>query len=209
WIGSLPRRRRSALRREDANISWVILAWRCERSESLRPSLAYPPRGILPIEERELSVQLRPVAREHGGLGEEGFAHHGEELGRVLGGVLVDEGRSTRVDFVAKTFIGSFENSAPLRGVHSGARRRKIRVARSIHVDLVRESVDPHVVAALGRSHVFPGEDYRPARPGFPGEFLVEGAPDSMLVNLFLAHAEFAGIDDDADPTVVDVQAEI
>ncbi len=127
----------------------------------------------------------------------------------MLGGVLVDEGRTTRIDFVAKTFVGSFENLAPLRGVHSGACGGVIRVARSVHVDLVREFVDHHVVAALGHAHVLPGEDHRPARPGFARELLVEGVHDAVLVHFFLAHAELARIDDDADPAVVDVQAEI
>src|SRR5262249_12598278 len=72
----------------------------CKSSVSIRPPCwkvylrgCLPPRfprRILSVELRELRVQRRPVAREHGRLGEEGLAHDGEELCRVLGGVRVD-----------------------------------------------------------------------------------------------------------------------
>src|SRR6267154_4817819 len=69
---------------------------------------ASPPRRILAIEKRELPVQLGPVAREHGGFGEEGLAHDGEEFGRVFGGVVIDEGRPAGVDFAAEALVGLF-----------------------------------------------------------------------------------------------------
>src|SRR6266568_3243655 len=173
------------------------------------PLAARPSRRILAVEKRELPIQLGPVAREHRGFGEEGLAHDGEELGWVLGRVVVYEGRPAGVDFAAEALVGFFERLAPLRGVHSGTRGGKVALAPSVHVDLVRELVDDHVVAALGEAHVFPGEDHRPARPRFPGELLVEGVDDAVLVHLLLAHAEFSGIDDDADPAVIYVQAEV
>src|SRR5258707_11171278 len=113
--------------------------WEASRSKTLRRAsiCASPPRRILPVEERELPVQLAPVAREHGGFGEEGLAHDGEEFGRVFGGVVVDEGRAAGVDFAAEALVGFFERPAPFRGIHSGAWGREILVAGSVHVDLV------------------------------------------------------------------------
>src|SRR3989442_13739930 len=80
-----------------------------------------PPRRILAVEHRELRVQLGPVAREHGGFGEEGLAHDGEELGGGLGRGFVDEGRPGGVDFVAETVVGWFERLCPPRRVRSRA----------------------------------------------------------------------------------------
>src|SRR5258706_2802071 len=83
------------------------------------PLCAGPPRRILPVEERELPVQLAPVAREYGGFGEEGLAHDGEEFGRVFGGVVVDERRPAGVDFAAEALLAFFDCPAPFSGVHS------------------------------------------------------------------------------------------
>src|SRR5882672_6855512 len=85
-------------------------------------------RRVLFVEQRELSIQLGPVAGEHGRLGEEGLAHHREELGRVLGGVGIDEGRLARVDLGAEALVGLFQSLAPFRGVHALPCGRVIRV---------------------------------------------------------------------------------
>src|SRR5258706_12918102 len=86
-----------------------------QNTASKAPLCAGPPRRILPVEERELPVQLAPVAREHGGFGEEGLAHDGEEFVRVFGGVVVDEGLPAGVDFAAAALGGVLDGPAPFR----------------------------------------------------------------------------------------------
>src|SRR5262245_21637840 len=164
---------------------------------------------VLLVEQRELSVQLRPVACEHRRLGEEGLAHHREELGRVLGRVRVDEGRLAGVDLGAEALVGFFERLAPLRRVHALARVGVGLVAAAVHVDLVRELVDHDVVASLGHADVLPREDHRASRPRLAGELFLEGMDDAVLVDFLLLHAEFSGVDDDPDPALVDVEAQV
>src|SRR5882672_5646952 len=151
---------------------------------------------ILLVEKCELSIQLRPVSREHGRFGEESLAHHGEELGRVLSGVGVDEGRLAGIHLGTEALVGALEGLAPFRRLHSVPGSRVILVPSAVHMDLVCELVDDDVVAALGQADVLPGEDHRSARPGLTREFLVEAVDDAVFVDLLLLHAEFPGVDD-------------
>jgi hypothetical protein len=50
------------------------------------------------------------------------------------------------------------------------------------HVQLVGEFVDDHVVAVAGHLRVMPGNDQRPALPGFAGEHVVVFMHDAVVV---------------------------
>src|SRR5258708_11464272 len=155
--------------------------WEATRSRTLRRAslCACPPRRILPVEERELPVQFAPVAREHGGFGEEGLAHDGEEFGRVFGGVVVDEGRPAGVDFAAEALVGFFECPAPFRGVHSGACGGGNLIARSVPLGLLREFVGHPLLAAPRQPYVFSRGDHPPPPPRFARPLLLQRVRDS------------------------------
>ncbi len=124
-------------------------------------------------------------------------------------GVGVDEGRLADVDVGTETVVGAIEHRAPGGRVHAGARGGKFGIARAVEVDFVGELVDDHVVAALLHADIFPREDHRATRPGLAGEGLVGDVHHAILVGLFLAHAEFAGVDDHAHPARIDLESQV
>jgi hypothetical protein len=77
------------------------------------------------------------------------------------------------------------------------------------HVQLVGELVDDDVVAVAGHLHVVPGNDQRPAFPGFAGEHVGVFMDDAAFILDLPWHDELVGIDDDADPVLIGVQAEL
>src|SRR5262245_17236717 len=112
WITALAMKTRTAETRmgSQSEVSAVIGASVYEVPALIKVySGSALPRRVLPVEQRELLVELRPVAREHGRFGEERLAHHCEELGRVLGRVRIDEGRLPGVDVGAEALVGVLE----------------------------------------------------------------------------------------------------
>ena len=71
------------------------------------------------------------------------------------------------------------------------------------------EFVDDHVVAGAGHLRVVPGNDQRPALPGFAGEHVVEFMDDAALVLDAPGNDELVGVDDYPDPVAVGGQAKL
>src|SRR5262249_35196159 len=68
---------------------------------------------ILLIEELELVVKVRIATARLGRILEEGFAYHGEEFRRVLGGVRVEPRVSAALHGVAEALVGLLEGAPP------------------------------------------------------------------------------------------------
>src|SRR3970040_1705586 len=116
--------------------SWGVSAWWCGRQAGS------PGNGVQPVEVPQETIQLRVDGLKGERRLEESLRGDGEELGRVLGGVRVEQGLTTAADVGLHVFEGGAKGPRP--GLHRLAareQRRRIGVAGLI-VERVRHFVE-------------------------------------------------------------------
>jgi hypothetical protein len=159
------------------------------------------------VEARELLVEGGVIGAQLPGFLEEGLGGDGEELGRVLGAVAVDEGAVVPLDLALELRVLGAEHPGP--GAVSGALREHRRAVGGaiLLVELVGEFVEHHVVSVVrvGRAgdHVAPREHHRASRPGLPEPHHLALHQDAPLQALLAGHVGLRVDDDRAQLGVV------
>ena len=130
-------------------------------------------------------------------MGEEHFAHHGEKLRRMFGGVGIDQRFVVAFHLGAESIKSGFKHLGPFVRIHAGAGSRQI-IFTLRHVQLVGEFVDHDVVTVITRFgvlYITPGEhdaiavdrktgERAPALGHHPGVLVFEGLLDHELIGV-------------------------
>ncbi|MNH00995.1 hypothetical protein D3C79_602040 [compost metagenome] len=175
-----------------------------------RLQLAQARQRVLPVEQRQLAVDLWISLMKQVRGTKEVLAGNGKELCRVFRSVGVDGGFGVGVgvQLLVEVVVGLLHGCCPLINWHAAVQRWQAVGIAIEHVELVRQLMDDQVVSlpATTGLHAVPGQDDRPLLPGLAAVFAVPHMLHATGIAVALGALEVVGVQDDFVEALVPVQ---